>query len=99
MFGLEGWPGPKTTIDMPLIYNIRQDPFERTPILNYGEGTPAYLNEFMGREAWRFVLVKAVVAKLGETAISFPPMQAPASFNLTAVKEKIEAAIKAHQGD
>ena len=24
-----GWPGPKTTTDMPLVYNIRQDPFER----------------------------------------------------------------------
>jgi arylsulfatase len=30
----QGWPGPKVTIDMPLIYNLRQDPFERTPILN-----------------------------------------------------------------
>jgi arylsulfatase len=38
------------------------------------------------------------VAKLGETAIEFPPMQASASFNLTNVKEKIEAAIGAHQG-
>jgi len=29
-----GWPGPKTTTDMPLIYNIRQDPLERTPSIN-----------------------------------------------------------------
>jgi arylsulfatase len=93
----QGWPGPKITIDMPLIYNLRQDPFERTPILNYGEGAPAYLNDFMGREAWRFVLVQDVVFKLGETAIEFPPMQRPASFNLAAVKEKIEAAIRAHE--
>jgi hypothetical protein len=28
----------------------------------------------------------------------FPPMQRPASFNLAAVKEKIEAAIRAHEG-
>jgi hypothetical protein len=34
----DGWPGPKVTTDMPLIYNIRQDPFERTPILNFSEG-------------------------------------------------------------
>ena len=26
-----GWPGEKTTTDMPTIVNIRQDPFERTP--------------------------------------------------------------------
>jgi hypothetical protein len=55
------------------------------------------LNEFFGREAWRFVLVQDVVAQLGETAIDFPPMQAPASFNLTNVKEKIQAAIRAHE--
>jgi len=95
----DGWPGPKVTIDMPLIYNIRQDPFERTPILNFSDGAPAWFNEFFGREAWRFVLVQDVVAKLGDTAIDFPPMQAPASFNLTNVKAKIEEAIKAHQGD
>ena len=47
----------------------------------------------------RDIVVQDVVAKLGETAIEFPPMQTPASFNLTNVKEKIEAAIKAHHGD
>jgi arylsulfatase len=84
---------------MPKIYNIRQDPFERAPILNFAEGAPSQFNEFFGREGWRFVFVQEVVTKLGETAIDFPSMQAPASFNLTAVKEKIEAAIKAHRGD
>jgi hypothetical protein len=38
------------------------------------------------------------VAKLGETAIDYPPMQAPASFNLNNVKEKIQAAIRAREG-
>jgi arylsulfatase len=84
----DGWPGPKVTTDMPKIYNIRQDPFERTPVLNFAEGAPAWFNDFFGREAWRFVFVQQVVSKLGETAIDYPPMQAPASFNLTAVKEK-----------
>jgi len=93
-----GWPGPKVNTDMPKIYNIRQDPFERTSILNFGEGAPAWFNEFFGREAWRFVLVQDVVMKLGETAIHFPPMQAPASFNLSAVKEKIQKAIKENEG-
>ena len=44
------------------------------------------------------MLVQNVVMKLGETAIDYPPMQAPASFNLSAVKQKIEAAIKAREG-
>jgi arylsulfatase A-like enzyme len=94
----DGWPGPKVPLDMPLLYNIRQDPFERTPIQNLGEGSPGYMNGFYAREFWRFVFVQDMVAKLGATAIEYPPMQAPASFNLSEVKKKIDAAIQAHQG-
>jgi arylsulfatase len=95
----QGWPGPKVTLDMPLIYNLRQDPFERTALLNLGEGAPAYMNDFFAREFWRFVFVQDIVGKLGETAINYPPMQDPASFNLAEVKRKIDAAIKAHNGN
>lgn len=94
----DGWPGPKVTLDMPLLYNIRQDPFERTPIQNLLQGSGDYMNGFYAREFWRFVFVQDVVAKLGATAIDFPPMQDPASFNLAEVKRKIDAAIKARQG-
>jgi arylsulfatase len=93
-----GWPGPKVRIDMPLLYNIRQDPFERTPIQNWGDGSGGYMDGFFAREFWRFVFVQDIVAKLGATAIEYPPMQDPASFNLTEVKRKIDAAIKAQQG-
>jgi len=36
--------------------------------------------------------VQEEVGKLAQTAIEFPPMQKGASFNLEAVKAKIEAA-------
>ena len=64
-----GWPGPKTTTDMPLIYNIRQDPFERTPSINaetlnnLGGG---YMNDFYAREFWRFVSVQQTVGRTRE---------------------------------
>ena len=38
------------------------------------------------------MFVQQQVAKLAMTAIEFPPMQKGASFNLDAVKAKIEAA-------
>jgi arylsulfatase A-like enzyme len=94
----EGWPGPKVPINMPIINNIRQDPFERTDIANLLMGSPAYMNDFYAREFWRFVFVQQQVAKLAATAIEYPPMQKPASFNLQAVKEQVEAAIASHQG-
>jgi arylsulfatase A-like enzyme len=96
-----GWPGEKVSTDMPTIVNLRQDPFERTPSLrgeslnNSGGG---YMNDFLAREFWRFVQVQQKVAELAQTAIEYPPMQSPASFNLQAVKAKIDAAIRSHAG-
>jgi arylsulfatase A-like enzyme len=97
----QGWPGGKVTTDMPGMVNIRQDPFERTPSINsenlntLGGG---YMNDFYAREFWRFVLVQQKVADLAKTAIDYPPMQDPASFNLEAVKQQIEAAVKNKPG-
>jgi arylsulfatase A-like enzyme len=96
-----GWPGEKVTTDMPTIVNLRQDPFERTPSIrgeslnNLGGG---YMNDFYAREFWRFVLVQHYVGKLAQTALTYPPMQAPATFNLDAIKTKIQDAIRAREG-
>jgi len=81
--------------------NLRQDPFERTPSirgesLNHLGG--GYMNDFFAREFWRFVLVQQEVFKLAQTAIDYPPMQDPASFNLDAVKKRIEEMMKHHEG-
>jgi arylsulfatase len=86
---------------MPMMVNLRQDPFERTPSLrgeslnNLGGG---YLNDFYAREFWRFVEVQSTVTKLAETAVEFPPMQAPATFNLDSVKRQVEEMIKQSRG-
>jgi arylsulfatase len=96
-----GWPGEKLTTDMPTIVNLRQDPFERTPstrgetLNDMGGG---YMNDFYAREFWRFVQVQQRVAELANTAIEFPPMQAPARFNLEGIKAKVEEAIRNHAG-
>ena len=97
-----GWPGEKITTDMPTIVDLRQDPFERTPSVR-GESLNdlggGYMNDFYAREFWRFVLVQQYVGKLAMTAIDYPPMQDPASFNLDEVKKKVETMIKSHEGE
>jgi arylsulfatase A-like enzyme len=96
-----GWPGEKVTTDMPTIVNLRQDPFERTPSVRgetLNEEGGGYMNDFLAREFWRFVQVQQKVGALVQTAIEYPPMQAPASFNLQAIKGKIDEAIKSHEG-
>ncbi len=85
-----------------MLTNLRQDPFERTwsirgESLNHSAG--GYMNDFFAREFWRFVMVQQYVAKLAQTAIDYPPMQDPASFNLDEVKKKIDAAIKNRPGN
>jgi arylsulfatase len=87
--------------DHPSMVNIRQDPFERTPSIR-GEspniGAFGYGNDFFAREFWRFVMVQQYVGKLALTAVDYPPMQDPASFNLDAVKKKVEEMIKNRPG-
>jgi len=97
-----GWPGEKTTTDMPAITDLRQDPFERTSTLrgeNPNDGAFGYGNDFYAREFWRFVVVQKAVMGLAESAIDYPPMQAPASFNLDAVKRQVQEMIKKHEGE
>ena len=88
-----GWLGDKTKPDVPYITNLRLDPFERTgwPDNGTAVGSQQYFDWFK-YEFWRFVFVQQEVEKLAMTAIEFPPMQKGASFNLDAVKAKIQAA-------
>jgi hypothetical protein len=93
-----GWIGAKDHPDVPVLVNLRLDPFERTswPADGTLKGSQEYFDWFQ-YEFWRFVFVQQEVAKLAMTAIAYPPMQKGASFNLDAVKEKIQEAIKSHQ--
>ncbi|MFA9476138.1 MAG: arylsulfatase [Filomicrobium sp.] len=89
----QGWFGPKVKMDWPGIVNLRLDPFEKM-----GIGESLYAANWWTFEFWRFVFVQQEVAKLAQTAIEFPPMQAGASFNLEAVKAKIEKTIANRTG-
>lgn len=88
-----GWLGAKVALDMPILTNLRLDPFERMgwPENQSASGSLEYFQWFKF-QFWRFVFVQDQVVKLAQTAIEYPPMQKGASFNLDAVKAKIEAA-------
>ena len=83
-------------MDMPILTNLRLDPFERTGRASDGaaKGSMQYWDWFK-YEFWRFVFVQQQVGKLAQTAIDYPPMQRGASFNLDALKA--ELATKAAQ--
>ena len=94
-----GWIGSKVHVDAPQLTNLRLDPFERLGNPENGtlNGAQGFFNQWFMYEFWRFVFVQQQVANLARTAIEFPPMQKGASFNLDAVKAKIDEAMKSHQ--
>jgi arylsulfatase len=89
-----GWLGNTIHLDWPILTNLKLDPFERT---SSPEQSMFYADWYV-YEFWRFVFVQQEVAQFGQSFIDFPPMQAPASFNLEAVKAQIEKAIQARSG-
>jgi arylsulfatase len=97
-----GWPGEKITTDMPMMVNIRQDPFEAHAVSSRREFEPfgRWIHERLFRQ--RVLAVRdgpAVRRTIGANRrSSFRRMQAPASFNLEAVKAKVEEMIKNRPG-
>jgi arylsulfatase len=85
-----GWPGEKVHVDMPILTNLRLDPYERTGWAGdtAAKGSMQYWDWFK-YEFWRFVFVQQQVGKLAQTAIEYPPMQKGASFNLDALKAEL----------
>jgi arylsulfatase len=90
----DGWIGPTVKNNFPRIYNLRLDPFERMGF-DPNESFMSF-EHYYGQNFWRLVFLQQEVAKLAKTAIEYPPMQASASFNLDAVKKKVQAAAAAH---
>jgi arylsulfatase A-like enzyme len=87
----QGWVGDKTHVDMPILTNLRLDPFERTGWAGNGaaKGSMQYWDWFK-YEFWRFVFVQQMLAKEIPTFLAYPPMQAGASFNLDALKAGLQ---------
>jgi arylsulfatase len=92
-----GWLGATVKVDWPVLVNLRLDPFERTGMPDGKSGSLAYYNWY-GNEFWRYVFVQQEVAKAAQSFIEFPPMQKGGSFNMEAVKQKIEEAVRQHKG-
>jgi len=87
----EGWLGGTVKPDVPILTNLRLDPYERA-----GFATAFQYFDWFKFAFWRFVFVQEVVMKFGETFIEYPPVQKPASFNLEAVKEQLKNAMLHH---
>ena len=81
------WLEPYTVLRAPKIFNLRTDPFERADI------TSNTYYDWMLDRVWLLVPAQAYVAKMLTTLVEFPPRQAPASFSVDQVMEKLRAGL------
>ena len=80
---LRVWAEPWTPLRIPLIFNLRRDPYERATI------TSNTYYDWMIDRAYLLVPAQAFVGQFLETFQEFPPRQKAASFTLDQVMEKL----------
>jgi arylsulfatase A-like enzyme len=83
------WAEPFVVLRLPLLFNLRTDPFERANITSN-----TYWDWFMDR-GFLALASSALVAEFLETFVDFPPRMEAASFTIDQVQEKLEATISA----
>jgi arylsulfatase len=83
---LRAWIEPWTELRVPLIFNLRRDPYERA----YFTSNSYY--DWMIDRVFFLVPAQAYVGKFLSTFKEFPPRQKPASFSIDQVMEKMTQA-------
>ncbi|MAR09610.1 MAG: arylsulfatase [Blastopirellula sp.] len=80
------WREPFTELRVPLLFNLRRDPFEKAQ-----HNSNTYNDWFLDR-AFVLVPMQQVAAKFLMTMKEYPPSQTPGSFNLEKIQQTIESA-------
>jgi arylsulfatase A-like enzyme len=78
------WMEPFTDLRVPLLFNLRRDPYERAQ-----HNANIYYDWMLDRP---FIIfgTTSIATEFLKTLVAFPPSQTPGSFNLDAVKKQIE---------
>jgi arylsulfatase len=81
---LKVWMEPLTKLRLPLMFNLRRDPFERAQ-----HNSNTYY-DWVAYHAFMLYEMQALVAAQIEDFAKYPPRQRPASFNLDAVLQQVQ---------
>ena len=81
---LQAWAEPFIPLRVPLIFNLRRDPYERSQI------TSNSYYDWMIDRVYLLVPAQAYVGQFLETFKAFPPRQKAASFSLDQVMEMLQ---------
>ena len=82
------WREPFTELRVPLLFNLRRDPFEKSQ-----HNANTYNDWFLDRP---FVVVplQQLAGKFLMSMKEYPPSQTPGSFNLEKIQKQIEAGAR-----
>jgi arylsulfatase A-like enzyme len=85
------WAEPLVKLRLPLMFNLRRDPFERASF-----NSNVYY-DWVISHAFLLYGAQAIVAAQIQNFVKYPPRQKAASFNLDSVMEQLAPAIKAEK--
>jgi arylsulfatase A-like enzyme len=77
------WREPFTELRVPLLFNLRRDPFEKAQ-----HNANVYDDWFLDH-AFAIVPIQGLAARFLQTMKEYPPSQSPGSFNLSKIEERI----------
>jgi len=83
----EVWREPFVELRVPLLFNLRRDPFEKA---QHNSNT---YNDWVLDRVFVIVPLQSLAARFLQTMVEYPPSQTPGSFNLTAIEAKLKNAI------
>ncbi|NVK27990.1 MAG: arylsulfatase [Flavobacteriia bacterium] len=78
------WREPFTELRVPLIFNLRRDPFEKA---QHNSNT---YDDWLLDHVFVIVPVQQMAARFIQTLNEYPPSQSPGSFNLQSVMENLD---------
>jgi arylsulfatase A-like enzyme len=77
------WREPFTELRVPLLFNLRRDPFEKAQ-----HNSNTYNDWFLDRP-YVIIPIQTLAAKFLMTMKEYPPSQSPGSFNLSKIEEQL----------
>ena len=84
--GFDTWQEPFVPLRVPMLVNLRADPFENAPV-----AADIYYKKWRLDRVFLLVPAGALVAQYMRTLMEFPPRQRPDSFTVGDVMSKLEA--------
>lgn len=81
------WREPFTELRVPLLFNLRRDPFEKAQ-----HNSNTYNDWFLDR-VFVIVPIQALAAQFLQTMKDYPPSQSPGSFNLSKIEAQLRSGM------